>query len=221
VEEVGAVRIDRWIRKLLPRDEKFLSLFIQDIENLTEASRALIELLNAPTEQERLRLVKVIEELEHRGDEFTHLIFRELGLTFITPLDREDIAGLASSLDDIMDNIDRAATCIQLYQIHEFDEPIRDLAGIIERSNGELRRAIPLLRDLRDSEPIREACVRVNAYENQADVIFHRALAKLFQEETDPIALIKKRELLAMLESATDRCEDAAVMIENVLVKYA
>lgn len=215
------MRIDRWIRLLLPREEKFLSLFVQDIENLGTAGRVLIQLLDATADSDRQRLVKEIEDLEHRGDEITHTVFHELGLTFITPLDREDIAGLASAIDNIMDNIDRAATCIQLYHISDFDEPIRDLADIIDRSISELRRAIPMLKDLRNAEPIREACVRVNAFENQADGVFHRALGRLFQEEVDAIRLIKKRELLAMLESATDRCEDAAVMIENVLVKYA
>ncbi len=214
------MRVDRLIRNLLPREDKFLALFIQDVENLLLGSRTLCQVLDAKTDEERIHLVKEIESLEHRGDEITHTIFRELGLTFITPLDREDIAGLASSLDNIMDNLDRAATCIHLYQIIDFDEPMRDLTEIIERSAAELSRAIPLLRDLRNAERIREACVRVNAFENQADAIFHRALARLFQEEKDPIRLIKRRELLAMLESATDRCEDAAVLIENVLVKH-
>jgi uncharacterized protein len=215
------MRVDRWIRALLPREDKFLSLFVQDVANLTRASRALCELLDATTEADRSRLVKEVESLEHRGDELTHQIFTELGTTFITPYDREDIAGLASSLDNIADSIDQAATCIHLYQIMEFDDSIRDLADIVERSIGELNRAIPLLRDLRHSDQIRESCVRVNAYENQADGIFHRALARLFQDEKDPIQLIKRRELVAMLEGATDRCEDAAVLIENVLVKYS
>ncbi len=213
--------IDRWIRKLLPRGDKFLSLFVRDIENTMEASAALRELLEATSESERVRLVKMIEDREHRGDELTHTIFRELSLTFITSLDREDIGSLASSIDDIMDDIDRAATAIHIYRIMEFDDSVRDLAEVIERSVNELHRAIPLLRDLHDVDRIRESCVRVNAFENQADQVFHRALGKLFQEETDPIRLIKTKELLATLESATDRCEDAAVLIENVLVKNA
>lgn len=215
------MRVDRWIRKLLPREDRFLQFFVRDAENLVAASRTLRELLDATQDSERLRLVRQVEAHEHRGDELTHDIFQELSRTFITPLDREDIAGLASSLDDVMDNIDRAATCIHLYQIRIFSEPIRDLAEILENSVLELHRAIPLLRDLREELPIRDACVRVNAYENQADGIFHRALARLFQEEKDPIVLIKQRDILAMLESATDRCEDVAVLIENVLVKYA
>ena len=213
--------IDRLIRKLLPREDKFLVLFVKDVENLTQACASLRVLFDAVGPVERNRIVKEVEELEHCGDEITHEVFYELGRSFITPYDREDIAGLASSLDDIMDHIDRAATCIQLYQIMDFDDSVRDLAEIIQKSVGELHRAIPLLSDLRSAERIRESSVRINAYENQADGIFHRALARLFQEETDAISLIKKRELLAVLEAATDRCEDAAVLIENILVKYA
>ena len=215
------MRIDRWIRALLPREDKFLSLFLLDIENLTLAGRTLCNLLEATSEVDRVRLVKEVEALEHRGDELTHAVFTELGRSFITPYDREDIAGLASALDNIADNIDQAATCIHLYGMTEIEEPERDLAGIIERSVRELHRAIPLLRDLHNSDQIREACVRVNAFENQADGVFHRALARIFQQEKDPIALIKRRELLMILESATDRCEDAAVLLENILVKYA
>ena len=214
------MRIDRWIRRLLPREEKFFDLFERDAENLVQACRRLRELLDAGEETTRNRLVNEIEDLEHRGDEITHSIFRELSLTFITPLDREDIGSLATSLDNIMDHIDRAATCIRLYHIIEFGDPVRDLVEIIERSVDELHRAIPLLRDLHDADRIKEACVRINAFENQADQVFHRALARLFQDEQDPIRLIKTKELLAMLESATDRCEDAAVLLEQVIIKH-
>jgi uncharacterized protein len=215
------MKIDAFIRKFLPRTDKFLNLFIQDAENITEACAALRALLDAKDEAERLRLLKTIENHEHIGDELTHQIFHELSLTFITTLDREDIGTLASALDDIVDNIDRAATAIHLYQIWEFDDPVRDLAEIIEKSVLELKIAIPLLKNLRDVDRLREACVRVNAYENQADQVFQRAVGRLFQEEKDPIQLIKKKELLATLESATDMCEDAAVLIENVLVKFS
>jgi len=215
------MKIDRLIKKLLPREDKFLNFFVQDVENLTNACHELRQLLNARSPEDRSRHVKQIEAYEHRGDELTHTIFHELSLTFITTLDREDIGTLASSLDDILDNIDRAATSIEIYRIMEFDDPVQDLAEIIERSVAELRVAIPLLKSLEEIDRIREACVRVNAYENQADLIFHRALGKLFSEEKDPIQLIKKKELLAVLESATDRCEDAAVLIENVLTRIA
>ncbi|MHB8078952.1 MAG: DUF47 domain-containing protein [Candidatus Krumholzibacteriia bacterium] len=213
--------IDRWLRKLLPREDHFLALFVQDVENIGEACVELRALLEATDVEARRACAGRVEDHEHRGDEFTHQIYRELSLTFITPIDREDIGSLASALDDILDHIDRAATCILLYNITEFGEPVRDLAEIIEKAVGELRRAIPLLHDMRQAEQIRASCVRINAYENQADDVFHRALARLFQQETDAIQLIKTRELLAMLESATDRCENAAVLIETILVKQA
>lgn len=213
------MKIDRWIRKLLPRSEKFLVLFIENVENIARATHALRQLLEAQTEEHRARLVKEIEGYEHRGDELTHTIYHELSLTFITTLDREDIGLLASTLDDILDNIDRAANSILLYPITNFDDSVRDLAEIIERSVAELQRAFALMLDLRDIEHMREACVRINAFENEADRVFYRALAKLFHEEKDPIQLIKTKELLAVLESATDRCETVAVVIESVLVK--
>lgn len=215
------MRADRWIRKLLPREDRFLALFVEDVENLAQAAGALRDLLAAPDDAERGRLAQRIEDLEHRGDEITHTIFRELSLTFITPLDREDIGTLATALDNIVDLIDRSATCTRLYDISTFGDAERDLAAIIEKAAAELKVAIPLLHDLRNADRIKEACVRVNAYENQADEICHRALGRLFREEKDPIRLIKTRELLAMLEAATDRCEDAAVLLETVLVKQA
>lgn len=215
------MRIDRWIRRLLPREEKFIALFEKDVENIAQASHLLVELLDYTDEAERVRHVKEIENLEHRGDEITHTIFRELRLTFITPLDREDIGTLAVALDNVMDNIDQAATAILLYRITSFGQPVRDLAEILVKSLDELSQAIHLLRDFKNIDRIKEACVRVNAYENQADQVFHRELGRLFAEEKDPIYLIKSKELLAVLESGTDRCEDAAVLIENVLVKHS
>jgi len=212
--------VDGFIRSMLPRDDRFHALFMQNAENLTQASQALCELLKAASAVERGRLVKEVERLEHCGDEVAHQIFRELSLTFVTPFDREDIAGLATAFDNILDQIDRAATCIELYQIKEFSDAVCDLVEMIQRSVAELVRAVPYLSNRREAQVIQEACVRVNAYENQADAVFHRALGRLFNEEKDAIRLIKERELLAMLEAATDRCEDAAVMIENVLIKY-
>lgn len=213
--------IDRWIKRLLPRDDNFLGLFEQDVENLGKACTALRQLLDARGDADRARLVKEIKDIEHRGDEITHEIFSKLTLTFITPFDREDIGRLASSLDDILDLLDQAAMSIQLYDITAFGDAVVDLADIIEKSVAELRKAIPLLHDLRNGDKIREACVRVNAFENQADTVFHRALGHLFKQEKDPISIIKTKELLSVLESATDSCEDAADLLENVLLKHA
>ena len=216
------MRLDHWIQKLLPKDDKFLALFEQSAVNLVEACKVLKNVLEAPSEEIRHQHAKTLKDIEHKGDEITHEIFKDLSTTFITPFDREDIGRLASSLDEILDLMDQAATCIVLYPINTFGDAVHFLADIIEKSVSELRRALPLLHNFRKNvEPLREACVRINAYENQAANVFHRAIARLFQEEMDPINLIKTKELLAMLESATDSCEDAAVLIENVLLKHA
>jgi hypothetical protein len=212
--------IDRLIRRILPRTDTFLNLFVDDIENIAEATNALQRLIDAPTVEARDAIARTIEDLEHRGDEFTHAVFRQLGLTFITTIDREDIGRLASSLDNILDNVDQAATRIRLYEMASFDDAMRALVRIIHESVAELRRAMPLLRDLKNVGVLREACVRINAFENHADDVYHQALGRLFHEEKDPIQLIKRKDLLGILESATDRCEDAAVLIQDILVKH-
>jgi uncharacterized protein Yka (UPF0111/DUF47 family) len=215
------VRLDRWLRHLLPKEDRFLSLFERDAENLAQGSAVLRRLFECQDPLERDGLIRRMEEIEHAGDEITHEIFHELSSTFITHLDRQDIGVLASALDDILDHMDRAATRLELFHIRSCPKYLGDLATIIDHSVQELRVAIPLLQDLRDIARIKEAYVRINAYENQADLIFHRALEQLFLDETDPIALIKTREILEVLETAVDKCEDAAVLLENVLVKHA
>jgi predicted phosphate transport protein (TIGR00153 family) len=215
------MRLDRLIRHLLPKANKFLELFERDVENLALCSGCLRRLFETTDPDAQRRLVREIEEFEHAGDEVTHDIFHELGSTFITPIDREDIGALASAMDNIADNMDRAATRLDLFELRVFPRFFVDLAVIIDEAVKELRIAIPLLNDMRDIDRIKEAYVRVNAYENQADLIFYRALESLFREEKDPIALMKKREVLELLETAVDACEDAAVLLENVLVKHA
>lgn len=215
------MRPDRWIRRLMPRADRFLSLFDRDVENLALATGALRDLFRSPDPNAQKDLIRRIEEIEHSGDEITHEIFHMLGSTFITPIDREDISALASALDNILDNVDRAATRVGLFEMTSFPPYFGDLAAIIDHSVEELRVAIPLLNDMRDIVRLREAYVRVNAFENQADLIYTRTLESLFREEKDPILLMKKRDVLELLESAVDACEDAAVLLENVQVKHA
>jgi len=215
------MRLDGWIRRLVPRGDRFLSLFERDVRNLSDGTEALRTLFHSPDPNRQKELIRRIEEIEHIGDEITHEIFHRLSATFITPIDREDISALASALDNILDNIDRAATRVGLFEITVFPAYFSDLADVIEESVKELCIAIPLLNDMRDITRIREAYVRVNALENKADLIYTRSLEHLFREQKDPIRLMKERDVLELLESAVDACEDAAVLLENVLVKHA
>jgi hypothetical protein len=176
---------------------------------------------NSITKEERAQKIRKIEDYEHKGDEITHQIFQALGSTFITPFDREDIHELTSKLDDILDYLQGASTRIILYRVDAISPEAERLAVLIHDSVVELHKAIPKLRDLRDVKLINESLVRINSIENEADDLFERAIANLFDTCKDPIMLIKSKELLVSLETATDQCEDAANVIESIIVKSA
>ena len=216
------MKLDALLQALLPKDEKFFNYFEKDVENVLSAARVFRELMsNEMSVEERSQKIKKIEEIEHHGDEMTHQIFSELGSTFITPFDREDVHLLASKLDDILDYIQGAATRIVLYRVQTISPEQEKLAGLIYDAVYELNRAIPHLRDLRNVDRIRESLVRINSIENEADDLFERAIASLFLTCKDPIELIKSKELLVSLETATDQCEDASNVIESIIVKNA
>ena len=156
-------------------------------------------------------------EVEHKCDVLTHQIIQRLNSTFVTPLDREDIHELARSLDDVMDAIDASAGVVRLYRIDRVRFGARELARIIAASADELGLAVAALERRRD---VTMRAVELNRLENEADRVHHEALSRLFDEERDPIAIIKWKEILDFLEAATDRCEDVANVLESVIVKH-
>jgi uncharacterized protein len=208
------------LQYLLPKDRKFFPLFKQATENLVKGSKLLVELVNAPVEKRR-DLIKEIEHVEHTGDNITHMIFNELGRNFITPFDREDIHALTSSIDDVLDLIQGSAKRIELYKVTVISEPMVLLSDIILKGAIELNVAVLNLEGMKRIDEIKAACVRINSLENNADDVFNLAIAKLFDVEKDAIQLIKTKEILQALETATDKCEDAANVIESIIIKYA
>jgi uncharacterized protein len=208
------------LQYLLPKDRKFFPLFKQATENLVKGSTLLVELVNAPVEKRR-DLIKEIEHVEHTGDNITHMIFNELGRNFITPFDREDIHALTSSIDDVLDLIQGSAKRIELYKVTVISEPMILLSDIILKGAVELNVAVLNLEGMKRIDEIKAACVRINSLENNADDVFNLAIARLFDEEKDAIQLIKTKEILQALETATDKCEDAANVIESIIIKYA
>ena len=208
------------LQYLLPKDRKFFPLFKQATENLVKGSKLLVELVNAPVEKRR-DLIKEIEHVEHTGDNITHMIFNELGRNFITPFDREDIHALTSSIDDVLDLIQGSAKRIELYKVTVISEPMILLSDIILKGAVELNVAVLNLEGMKRIDEIKSACVRINSLENNADDVFNLAIARLFDEEKDAIQLIKTKEILQALETATDKCEDAANVIESIIIKYA
>ena len=200
---------------LLPKDEKFFELFTKHVDLLCQSAELLRSGLQRGY-QGVCDVSKQIEALERGADEIIHQIFRRLQATFITPLDPEDIQTLATSLDNVIDAIEDATFRIVAYRLDPVPETAIKLAGIIAASSRALSRA---LYALHDRKPVLDDCIEVNRLENEADALERTFLTNLFNRETDPITLIKKKEIVEELEHATDLCEDVADVIQNVAVK--
>ena len=214
------MRFDHFIQVLLPHDEKFYTYF-EESTNVLDRAAELLETLATASPEERPAIVSKMHDLEHEGDSIAHKIFAELNMTFVTPFDREDIHVLASALDDVMDNMDGVAQRFVLYKIHHCPPKMTGLMGILRQSIRELGGGVILLRDLRKADQLRRILQKVNEYENLADDLFEEAVAELFEHEKDPIQVIKLKEVYVGLETATDKCEDAANVLESILIKHA
>ncbi len=205
----------------VPKDKNFFPLFEQSSSNLITMAEILKKAVNTKNPEDRIPLFKEIEDLEHVGDEITHQIYLELSKNFITPFDREDIHSLATAIDDVADYIHGSANRMLLYKVDVITEPIQKLAELILQACTDLDKAVRELRNLKNIRAIADSCVRINSIENQADYVFDRAVGDLFAFEKDAVQLIKYKEVLAALETATDMCEDAANVLESILVKHA
>lgn len=202
--------------RLIPRETKFFELFAELSGYLTEGAKLLRSVLQDPYDLE-LR-VKEVQAVEHKGDRATHAIMTKLNQSFITPFDREDIHRLASSLDDVLDFVNAASTRLVMYKILQPPPISAELAGIIVLQSQELARGVSLLE--KNGEVLRH-CEEVNRLEDEADQVSRRAIANLFDTEKDPIQLIKVKELYEILEVATDKAEDAANVLETIVLKNA
>lgn len=208
------------LKIFLPKDRVFYHLFEQVADNLVKMGECLSAAVNM-VPGNRAEFFKEIENLEHANDDFTHKIFVELGQNFITPFDREDIHYLASALDDVADFIHGSSKRIKMYRIEQPNESIIKLSDLIGKATVELKKGVHELRSLKNLRNITDACVRINSIENHADDIYDAAVANLFENEKDAVNLIKMREIYQSLEIATDKCEDAANVLESIIIKYA
>ncbi len=179
------------------------------------------EVVAEPDVDKRAALTSQVEDQEHVNDDLTHRVFTELGRNFITPFDREDIHYLASSLDDICDYIYATVKKINFYKVNPNDTGIQKLADLIDQGATQIQIAVKELRNMRDMRKITDALVKVNSIENQADDIFDLSIERLFESEPDAKEVIKKREIYQVMEIVTDKCEDAANVIESIIIKYA
>jgi predicted phosphate transport protein (TIGR00153 family) len=205
--------------RFIPREIKFFELFADIANNVVEGARALSDLLHNYDYDQMPAAVAKIAAIEHRGDEMTHRILIKLNQTFITPFDREDIHLLASSLDDVLDFIFAASDRLVTYKITLPSPSAKVLAAIILKQAEELGKAVALLD--KDDSHLLDHCVEVNRLENEADKVSREAIGRLFEGESDPITLIKLKELLEVLEEASDKAEDVADVLETVVLKGA
>jgi len=204
---------------LTPRDTKFYDLFEESAANLVTAAEKLVDLFNNYEDVEAK--AKQLKALEHQGDTITHEIIQRVNRTFVTPIDREDIALLAHTLDSVMDFIEAAGRTAFLYRIAQPTERARQLASIVAKMTYALNEVLPCLRHRNQFKRILEQCVEINSLENEADDVHHAAMAELFDSSKDASEIIKWRELYQHMEDATDQGEDVANILEGIVLKHA
>ncbi|PYM37459.1 MAG: DUF47 domain-containing protein [Candidatus Rokuibacteriota bacterium] len=202
---------------LIPKEVRFFDYFEQQSQQIIKAGTLLSELVHNFADARAKAFA--IKEVEHAGDQITHEMFRRLNTTFITPIDREDIHDLATRLDDVLDFIEAVAERLVVYRIKEPTSACRALAELIVAQIAAMDRCI---RCLRTMDPgFHEHAVEVNRLENRADSLLRETLAAMFEEQPDPIEVIKWKEIYETLEAVTDRCEDVANVIEGIILKMA
>lgn len=209
------------LKIFLPKDRVFYQLFENVSEVLVKMGAKLKDVVSEPDFEQRVKLIKEVEDMEHINDDFTHQIFTELGKNFITPFDREDIHYLATSLDDIADYIYASAKKINFYHVDPNDIGIQKMADLIALGCIQVHKAVTELRNMKNMRQITDALVAINSIENQGDDIFDMSIERLFATEPDAKEVIKKREIYQIMEVVTDKCEDAANVIESIIIKYA
>jgi predicted phosphate transport protein (TIGR00153 family) len=200
----------------LPKEDQYFELFSQMTAKIQEAADLLVELLQGPDENFD-QLSKKIKSVEHECDEITHNITTKLNKSFITPFDREDIYTLSVALDDVCDYIDAAARAVVMYNIHESDEFAQELAVIFKKLAVEIHGAVSHLKEAKGME---QHLLDIQRLENDADEVYFRAMANLFKNVSDPVKIIKWKELYEILENGTDRCESVGNIIESIILKH-
>ncbi|MBI3756646.1 MAG: DUF47 domain-containing protein [Deltaproteobacteria bacterium] len=202
---------------LFPRDTNFYDLFERGAAKVHEGVQLLEDLvkdfINVPLKAKR------IKDVEHEADLIAHETFAKLNKTFVTPIDREDIHGLISSLDNILDHVEAAADKFSLYRVQSVKEDAMLLADILSRATQEVRNTVGLLRQLKGSDSVLQHCIEINRLENEGDFIYRSAIAKLFERGDDPLEVLKWKEIYESIEDAIDSCEDVANVIEGVVLK--
>lgn len=205
---------------LTPKDKKFFPLFRESSKNLIAIAEILHEAVNAPV-KEREELYNKMTELNEIGEQISHSTYIELNKNFITPFDREDIHSLVNALDDVSDYLHGASSRMRLYQVDKITKSIRKLTEINLEACQQIDIAIKELENFKNMKKVIESCNRINKLESKSDNVYDKAVSELFENETDAKNIIKYKEVLSALETATDRCKTAASVLESIVVKHS
>ena len=205
---------------LVPKDKKFFPLFEEASSNLVQLASHLHEAVNLPL-KEREVLFQKIDELEQKGEDITRQTNLELSRNFITPFDREDIYSLITSIDNVADNLQGAASRMRLYHVDKITKSIRKLTEINLEACQNIELAVNELKNFKSAKNITNACSKISKLENRSDSVYNKAVFEIFENETDAINVIKYKEVLSVLESATDKCKSVASVLESIAVIHS
>ena len=213
------MKLNTFFQFLVPKDKKFFPLFEEASSNLIELASILHEAVNLPL-KEREKLFEKIDELEQKVEDITRLTNLELSRNFITPFDREDIYSLITSIDNVAGNLHGASSRMRLYHVDKITKSIRKLTEINLEACQNIDMAVKQLRSFDNIKVITDACARIDKLESKSDNVYDKAVAELFENENDAKNIIKYKEVLSVLESATDKCKNAANVLESIAVKH-
>lgn len=205
--------------RFMPTEENFFELFDDIAQVLVEAAVCLHDLITDYQDIEGK--TRALRDMEKRVDNATDGICQRLNISFVTPIEREDIHGLASSMDDVLDYIEASADRMRLYGVERPREEAAELSALLVEGTKLIQTSVSALANFRDIDSVLNPCIKINELENQGDQVLRRALARLFKEETRPLEIAKWQEIFDRLETATDRCEDVANVLESIVVKNA
>lgn len=211
-----------FIAKLAPREGRFFEYFNQHASLIAEASGVLAGmLLHYPTEGPRAERIERINDLEHDADRITHETVALLQTIFVTPLDRDDIHRLISRMDDVLDLIQDVAESLSLYNVQQLTDHAVELSALLQGCCERMQSAVALLNSMRNAPEALKLCREIDAMESQADRVMRSAISRLFRDEADIRQLIKLKAVYELLEAATDKCQDVANLIENIILQNA
>jgi predicted phosphate transport protein (TIGR00153 family) len=204
---------------MIPKEQKFFDLFDELATKIEEGGDLFLDMVEH-YEYSQPKIVK-LKELENEADVITHKTYEKMHKTFLTPIDREDIYALVNKMDSILDMIEASAARMSLYKVKILAKEIIDQAKILNKAIKKVKYIVHAMKNMKNAKMIIDACVEINTLENEGDIVMRMTMTRLFEQEKDPIELIKWKEIFERIEEAIDVCEDVANVVEGIVLKYA